>query len=218
MVPPAVLGGAPTSEGEISHSLRAAAPYHHTVAPSLSDDALLAGFAVGDPDASLEFVRRFQRRVFGLALRIVGEIGLAQDVAQQAFEKAWRYGDTYDPLRASVATWLLTITRNVAIDETRRRRITFVELSDVATLADERDPGPARAAEVSDGVQAVAAELATLRPEQRRAVVLATWYGRTADEIATLEGIPLGTAKTRIRDGVRRLRDRLTTSELGDVT
>jgi RNA polymerase sigma factor (sigma-70 family) len=188
------------------------------VAPSLSDDALLAGFVVGDPDASLEFVRRFQRRVFGLALRIVGEIGLAQDVAQQAFEKAWRYGGTYDPLRASVATWLLTITRNVAIDETRRRRITFVELSDVATLADERDAGPARAAEVSDGVQAVAAELATLRPEHRRAVVLATWYGRTADEIATLEGIPLGTAKTRIRDGLRRLRDRLATTELGELT
>jgi RNA polymerase sigma-70 factor (ECF subfamily) len=187
------------------------------VASSLSDDALLAGFAVGDPDASLEFVRRFQRRVFGLSLRIVGEIALAQDVAQQAFEKAWRYGATYDPLRASVATWLLTITRNVAIDETRRRRITFVELSDVATLADERDAGPARAAEVSDGVRAVAAELATLRPEHRRAVVLATWYGRTADEIATLEGIPLGTAKTRIRDGLRRLRDRLATTELGDL-
>jgi RNA polymerase sigma factor (sigma-70 family) len=193
-------------------------PYHHPVATSLSDDALLAGFAVGDPAASLEFVRRFQRRVFGLALRIVGEITLAQDVAQQAFEKAWRYGATYDPLRASVATWLLTITRNVAIDETRRRRMTFVELSDVATLVDERDAGPARAAEVSDGVQAVVQELATLRPEHRRAVVLSAWYGRTAEEIATLEGIPLGTAKTRIRDGVRRLRDRLATSELGDAT
>jgi RNA polymerase sigma-70 factor (ECF subfamily) len=66
-------------------------------------------------------------------------------------------------------------------------------------------------------VRAVVEELATLRPEQRRAVVLAAWYGRTADEIATLEGIPLGTAKTRIRDGLRRLRERLATTESGEL-
>ena len=89
------------------------------------DDALLAGFAVGDSDAAAAFIRRHQRRVFGLALAVVGDPVLAEDVAQEAFARAWRHAGAYDPRRGSVPTWLLTITRNLAIDAARLRRATL---------------------------------------------------------------------------------------------
>jgi RNA polymerase sigma factor (sigma-70 family) len=174
-------------------------------ADDLSDDALLAGFAVGDPHAATEFVRRFQRRVFGLALRVVGDVAVADDVAQQTFERAWRHASTYDPARASVSTWLLSIARNAAIDETRRRRIVLVDTADLDTVSGD-DDDPARAVVGADGFVRLSRLIDGLSREQRRAVVLAAWYGRTAAEIAKIEGIPLGTAKTRIRDGLLRVR------------
>ncbi|MCB9374137.1 MAG: RNA polymerase sigma factor, partial [Microthrixaceae bacterium] len=72
-----------------------------------SDEALLAGFATGDPTAEAVFVRRFQRRVHGLALTVVGDEGEAADVAQEAFVRAWRHAGAYDPRRGAVHTWLL---------------------------------------------------------------------------------------------------------------
>lgn len=88
----------------------------------LSDDALLAAVALEERDAAAVFIRRFQRRVYGLAVTMIGDAALADDIAQITFERAWRHAGTYDARRASVATWLLTITRNLAIDATRVRR------------------------------------------------------------------------------------------------
>ena len=87
-----------------------------------SDEALLAGLANGDREAAAAFVRRFQKRVYGLALGIVGDAGTAEDVAQEAFTRAWRRADGYDARRGRVLTWLLTITRSTAIDVVRLRR------------------------------------------------------------------------------------------------
>src|SRR5262249_38819493 len=87
-----------------------------------SDEALLAGMAAGDRDAAAAFVRRFQHRVVGLAVTMLGDPAQAQDVAQEAFLRAWRNGSTYDPGRGSVPTWLLTVTRNLAIDSLRAQR------------------------------------------------------------------------------------------------
>ena len=89
---------------------------------SVSDDALVAGLAAGDSDAASAFVRRFQRRVFGLARTIVPDNRAAEDVAQEAFLRAWRHAAAYDPDAGSVVGWLLTITRNLAIDAVRVRR------------------------------------------------------------------------------------------------
>ena len=83
---------------------------------------MLAGFSTGDAELTVAFVRRFQSKVFGVALAVVGEAGAAEDVAQQAFERAWRHGHAYDQRRGSVAAWLSTITRNLAIDTMRVRR------------------------------------------------------------------------------------------------
>jgi RNA polymerase sigma factor (sigma-70 family) len=175
---------------------------------ALSDESLLAGLGAGDRRAAAAFVRRFERRVYGLALTVVGDPALAEDVSQEALTRAWRHAQAYDPRRGAVATWLLTITRNLAIDALRMRRSDPRPPSDVADLvgAGSYEPGPAEAAVARDEGTAVRGALQTLPDEQRRALILSAFHGRTAREIAELEGIPLGTAKTRIRAGLMRLR------------
>lgn len=173
----------------------------------LSDDALLAAVAVDDRDALAVFVRRFQRRVFGLAITVTSDSALAEDVAQVTFERAWRHAATYDGRRAAVATWLLTIARNAAIDAMRvRRPVPFdPEVLD-PLLPPATGTDPQQAAIDTDRLGRLSIELQALPIDQRRAVLLATVAGRTAREIADIEQIPLGTAKTRIRVGLRRLR------------
>lgn len=173
-----------------------------------ADDALLAGMGAGDAEAAAAFVRRFQRRVFGLALAIVGDRAVADDVAQDAFVRAWRHAAAYDARKGSVATWLLTITRNLAIDAVRGMRSVPTD-PDVllGLLPAAAGSGPDGAAVAVDDAARLRAALVALPPEQRRAVLLARLSGLTAVEIGEREGIPLGTAKTRIRSGLLRLRD-----------
>jgi RNA polymerase sigma-70 factor (ECF subfamily) len=172
-----------------------------------SDEALLAGLAAGDREAAAAFVRRFQRRAYGLARTIVGDRGEAEDVAQEAFVRAWRYAASYDARRGTVLTWILTIVRNVAVDRLRVRRAEPLDPETVAAKLQlqnaDRDRDEAARLERSRLREAVA----TLPSEQRRALVLALFFGRTAQEVATHESIPLGTAKTRIRTGLLRVRD-----------
>ena len=173
----------------------------------LSDEGLLAGIAVGEQAATVAFVRRYQKRVFGLAYSMVGDSGVAEDVAQEAMVRVWRHAPVFDPRRGSVASWVLTITRNLAIDALRLRRAVPTDPDDFAAaamLSDEHNPEDA--AHRGDVRNTVRAALSTLPAEQRRAVVLAAVYGRTALEISESEGIPLGTAKTRIRTALIRLR------------
>ena len=172
------------------------------------DEALLAGMATDDPDATSAFVRRFERRVFGLALTMLGgEVADAEDLAQEVFVRAWRHAGTYDARRGSVLNWLLTITRNLAIDVIRVRRARDVQIGlPVALQIVSVEPRPDEAVVVNDENARVRAAIDTLPWEQRRALVLAAFFGRTALEISESEAIPLGTAKTRIRLAMRRLR------------
>jgi RNA polymerase sigma factor (sigma-70 family) len=175
------------------------------VAASLSDEALLAGLAAGEADAAAAFVRRFQARVYGVVITIVRDPGAAEDVAQETFVRAWRHAGTYDPRRGRVATWLLTIARNAAIDAIRVRRVEPLDPEVVAgrlqragvedALPDDREP--------------VRSAIAELPADQRRALFLAAYLGRTAREISELEDAPLGTVKTRIRAAMLKLRDAL---------
>jgi RNA polymerase sigma-70 factor (ECF subfamily) len=173
----------------------------------VSDDALLDGLATGDPDAAAAFVERFERRVFGVAIRIVGDSRLAEDVAQETFVRAWQRAGGFDPRRGTVVSWLLTIARNLAIDTVRLRRIVIV---DPEELIARRDPvaerGPADLALLHSETERLRAAIGHLPPDQARALVLAAFFGRTAQEIADSESIPLGTAKTRIRTAMIRLR------------
>jgi RNA polymerase sigma factor (sigma-70 family) len=178
--------------------------------PGLSDEALLAGLTFGDPEAGRAFVNRFQSRVFGLALGVLRDPVLAEDIAQEAFLRAWRHGSSYDPRRGTVAAWLLRITRNLAIDALRLRRAEVMDPDVLAAVAPADDRSVEEAAMNSATAATVRRALRSLPEEQARALMLAAFYGRTAEEISRAESIPLGTAKTRIRLGLRRIRAQLT--------
>lgn len=182
-------------------------------ASGLSDDSLLTAFGLGEPRAAAAFLERFQGRVYGLALTMLGDPALAEDVAQEAFIRAWRHAETYDARRGSVATWLQAITRNLAIDALRLHRPYPTDPETVVALVGAAsDTGPDERAIRADERSDLVDVLSRLPVAQRRAIVLAVFGGRSAQEVASREGIPLGTAKTRIRDGLIRLR-RLVDSE-----
>jgi RNA polymerase sigma factor (sigma-70 family) len=181
-----------------------------TVMWAVSDDALLAGLAAGDSEAASAFVARFQRRVYGLAFTMMGDSRAAEDVAQEAFVRAWRHAGAFDARRGSVVTWLLTITRNLAIDAMRVRRPVAVDPDAVVRMPiAATEPGPEQRAGQQEDAERLHAALAQLPEEQRRAIVLAGLLGHSAREVGELEGIPLGTAKTRIRTALLRLRTAL---------
>lgn len=179
----------------------------------LPDETLLAGYSAGDDELTVAFVRRFQSRIYGVALAVIGDAGAAEDVAQQAFEKAWRHGHTYDPRRGSVTTWLTAITRNLAIDATRVRRPAPVDAEVLLTRVVAGGDGPEQTALVGESAAELRRALRDLPVEQARALVLSGIAGLSASQVAASEGIPLGTAKTRIRTGMHRLRASLIGSE-----
>jgi RNA polymerase sigma-70 factor (ECF subfamily) len=131
----------------------------------LSDEALLAGLTFGDGKAALAFVQRFQSRVFGLALSILRDPALAEDIAQEAFLRAWRHGASYDPRRGTVAAWLLRITRNLAIDALRLRRAEVMDPDVLAAVAPPGDASVEEAAMISTTAAAVQQALRSL-PEE----------------------------------------------------
>ena len=145
----------------------------------LSDQALLAAVALAERDAIAVFIRRFQNRVFGLAVTMVNDRSLAEDAAQQTFERAWRHATSYDGRRGAVSTWLLTIARNLAIDALRVRRPEPMDPWMAADLLPADASDPARSAVDADDVRRLRTALTALPEEQRRTVVLATIGGRT---------------------------------------
>lgn len=174
---------------------------------NVSDEGLLAAIALRDEQATVVFVRRYQRRIFGLAYTIVGDRALADEIAQEAFIRIWRHAPVFDPRRASVTSWVLTITRNLAIDALRVRRSVPIDPSALiwlSRISPERQPDDI--ATLTDVVEKMRRALGDLPDEQRRAVVLAGIYGRSAAEIAEAESLPLGTVKGRIRAGIAKLR------------
>jgi RNA polymerase sigma factor (sigma-70 family) len=179
---------------------------------NLSDEALLAGLGSRDPDAAAAFVRRFQHRVFGLTQAILRDRGAAEEAAQETFVRAWRYAAAYDPRRGTVPAWLLTIARNVSINMLPGRR--FDPIDPEATLAMEAKRPQANVAEGQvEDAELLRAPLARLPGDQRRALLLAVFYGFTAREISELDRVPLGTVKTRIRSAMMRLRAQLGVSD-----
>ena len=177
---------------------------------SLTDDSLLAGLASGDSRAATAFVRRHQGRVYGLALAIVKDAATAEDVAQEAFVRVWRHAEAFDARRGSVVTWLLTITRNVAIDVLRGRRQEPVDPETLSGLQGTiAESGPEQRPVEIDERERMSRALEELPNDQKRALLLAAFYGCSAREIGEMEHIPLGTAKTRIRAGLMKMRAKL---------
>ena len=173
-----------------------------------ADERLMRSFARRDPAAADELYRRFAGRIYGLGLVMLGNDGAAQDLVQDTFVKVWRSAGRYDGSRGTIDTWVLLIARSLAIDAIRRRVLDArtLERADRPPEADPR-PGPDERAATRDLAERARRAMAQLPPEQRAAVELAYLGGKTSTEISDLEGIPIGTAKTRIRAGLLRLRE-----------
>jgi RNA polymerase sigma factor (sigma-70 family) len=175
-------------------------------ADQMSDASLLAGLAGNSPDVVVAFMRRFQAQVFRVAFAIVGDRGLAEDVVQQTLERAWRRAATFDPDRGTVRAWLLAIARNLAIDTVRIQRPESSDPGNLARLRGKDVDDPEQQAIRAEAHSLLWAAVRRLPPAQARAVVMAGIYGMSAQEVAVVDDIALGTAKSRIRDGKIKLR------------
>lgn len=176
-----------------------------------SDRAALARLASGDQDALGELYDRHGRLIYSLALRILRDQSDAEDTVQEVFSQAWRQASRYDGTRASVIGWLLNLTRSRAIDRLRGRRSRPEPAADDSALRDLPDalvPVDEQLAWANRAAQ-VRAALEGLTVLQRVAIELAFFEGLTHAEVADRLELPLGTVKTRIRQGLLTLRDRL---------
>lgn len=184
--------------------------------PEREDRELLLQVARGDEQAFARLYDRFAAPAFGLALKICGNRALAEDVVQEAFLSIWRKPGSYHPERGTVASYLFGAVHNKAVDAVRheeslrRREQAFgdqpeesgqEEVVEGAWIALRRD-------QVRDAMR-------RLSPVQREALELAYFEGLTYSEVAGKLGIPLGTAKTRLRDGMIRLRNLLSGRMIG---
>ena len=172
---------------------------------ALAEDVLLAAFHACDARASRIFVQRYQRTVFGVARSVVG-VELAEDVAQEAFVRIWRYAGSYDPRRGPVRNWVARITHNLAVDTLRSSHRPGIAPDDLIRLVTSGESNPERSAVATETAREFRRSLWSLSPTQARAVVMAGVHGLTAQQIADIEGIPVGTAKSRIRAAMVKLR------------
>ena len=141
------------------------------------------------------------------AIAVLGDGHTAEDVAQLTFERAWRHARTYDSRRGSVVSWLNSIARNAAIDASRVRVATPTDAIELLERAGVAGDSPERAALSGEStVELRGALRGAAHTNRARAIVLAGIGGLSASEVASVEGIPLGTAKTRIRMAMMRLR------------
>jgi RNA polymerase sigma-70 factor (ECF subfamily) len=173
-----------------------------------ADQRLMRSFARRDPGAADALYRRFAGRIYGLGLVMLGGDAAAQDLVQDTFVKLWRSADRYDRSRGALDTWVLLIARSLAIDAIRRRVLEArtIERSEQPPETDQ-EPGPDDRAVTRDLTERARRAMSQLPPEQRAALELAYLGGKTSAEISDLEGIPIGTAKTRIRAALLRLRE-----------
>jgi RNA polymerase sigma factor (sigma-70 family) len=173
-----------------------------------ADQRLMRSFAARDPATADALYRRFAGRIYGLGLVMLGSDAAAQDLVQDTFVKLWRNAERYDRSRGKLETWVLLMARSLAIDAIRRRVLEVRTLERVdRPLEADQAPGPDDQAITLDLTERARRAMSSLPPEQRAALELAYLGGKTSAEISDLEGIPVGTAKTRIRAALLRLRE-----------
>lgn len=173
-------------------------------------DELLVATAAGDRDAFSRLYDEASPRVYGLVRRILVDPAQSEEVTQDVFLEAWQTAARFDPARGAAAAWLLTLAHRRAVDRVRASQAAHdrelrTGIRDLDVPVDE----VAEAAEIAVEHERVSGALAALSEVQRECLALAYYGGCTQSEIAAKLGVPLGTVKTRLRDGMIRLRELL---------
>jgi RNA polymerase sigma-70 factor, ECF subfamily len=180
-----------------------------------SDQALVAQMAEQNQEALSALYDRYRNVIFSLALRILRDRAEAEEVMTEVFFQSWKRAVGFDPLRGSVAAWLITLCRSRAIDRLRARGRRDASLAALAEdpshsgASGAAGTGPEESAEIQQRRARILTAMASLSPQQRGALELAYYAGLSHSEIAEKLGEPLGTVKTRIRQGLLMLRDSL---------
>ena len=170
------------------------------------DSDLVERLRGGDRDALATLYDRYSRLAFGLAYRIVGEAADAEDVVQESFLALWRRADRLDPGRGTVRPYLLTIVHRRAVDVLRRRSGRPVRALDLMEPLPATAPDPIELASLAEDRALVRRALQELPSDQRQAIQLVYFGGLTVAEMAQQEEIPVGTAKSRLRLALERMR------------
>jgi RNA polymerase sigma-70 factor, ECF subfamily len=180
-------------------------------AVSEADRALIARIERRDADALAELYDRYSARLMGLAQRIVGDTGEAEEVLQELFLWVWRSAASFDASRGTVIAWLLVAARSRSIDRVRARRpAARAGLRTVDAVPDAPGPQDVEADSADRQWERLCRSAISELPEdQRRTLELAYFEGLTHQEISEQTGTPLGTVKTRVRLGLMKLRDRV---------
>ncbi|MBW8173500.1 ECF RNA polymerase sigma factor SigK [Ornithinimicrobium sp. Arc0846-15] len=179
--------------------------------PSTTDlAALLQETAAQDQDAFAQLYDLVSPRLHGLVIRVLRDVAQAEEVTQEVFLQVWRTAENYDPERGSALSWLLTLAHRRAIDRVRSAQSQSDRDLAYESRADRPPPNPTmEEVEEKMAAQAVRSAVTDLGPPHQEALELAYFDGLTHREVADRLGIPLGTAKTRIRDGLRKLREQM---------
>jgi RNA polymerase sigma-70 factor (ECF subfamily) len=185
----------------------------------IADDQLVSRIAAGDASALEALYDRYVRQCFGLALRMVGEPGLAEEVVQEVFLKLWSRPDSYSPQKGAFVSWLLSLVHHRAVDELRKRSRTEVALDNdqplsVINTRPDPQPDPSEQVWVMEQQRVVRQALGELPENQRLVLELAYFGGLSQSQIAERTNQPLGTVKTRMRMGLQSLRGLLETNKL----
>lgn len=181
-------------------------------ATKLSDAELLAAIAEKKEWALAALYDRYATVLYSLALKILSESGPAQDVVQEAFLTVWRKAPRYTEKRGNVATWLIVLCRNLAIDQYRakmRLASRRVELEAASEKLIALDDNPMDAATTAEDGRYLREALRRLPAEQKQVIEMAYFQGMSQSEIAAATQTPLGTVKTRTRQALLKLRDAL---------
>ena len=176
------------------------------------DEQLMALIVQQSREALESLYDRYSRAVYSLAVSLLRDPGAAEEVTQDVFLSVWRRGSSYRPKRGKVTAWLFSIAHHRTIDEIRRRRRELEHVKEGVDLANDVSTGmddPLEYANAQYQRSQLSGALATLKPEQRTVVVLSFFGGLTHAEIAGRLRQPLGTVKTRIRLGLKRMRETL---------
>ena len=180
---------------------------HRDAMPRDADASLMSALLRKERTAADALYTRYASRIYGLGLVLLENKADAEDLVQDTFLKIWRTGSRFDPQRGSLDVWILLTARSVAIDRLRRRTLEIRKLSSEPRRSEVSDePGPEWHAEQRDLFQRARKALEQLPPQQRSAVALAYLGERSSTQVAELQGIPRGTAKSRIRAGIATLR------------